>query len=75
MNEFEDFTEEKDVFVQEISPSFIIAEEVTEKPEKIDYSKIFVLPTIKARYISMLIDVLIIFLISLAISSLFEIKR
>jgi uncharacterized RDD family membrane protein YckC len=73
MNESEDFVCKTDVLGQEISPSFIKAEDVTEKPEKIDYSKIYVLPTIKARYISMLIDVLIIVLISIALSSLFEI--
>jgi len=73
MNESEDFTKETDVLGQEMSPSFIKAEELTEKPTKIDYSKIYVLPTIKARYISMLIDVLIIVLISIALSSLFEI--
>jgi len=73
MNESEDFTTKKDVLGQEIPLVFIKAEEVIEKPEKIDYSKVYVLPTIKARYISMLIDVLIIVLISIAITSLFDI--
>jgi uncharacterized RDD family membrane protein YckC len=73
MNESEDFNTKKDVLGQEIPLVFIKAEEVIEKPEKIDYSKVYVLPTIKARYISMLIDVLIIVLISIAITSLFDI--
>jgi uncharacterized RDD family membrane protein YckC len=73
MNDSEDFAKEKDVIGQEIPLVFIKAEEATEKTGKIDYSKVYILPTIKARYISMLIDVLIIILISLAISSVFEI--
>jgi uncharacterized RDD family membrane protein YckC len=73
MNEPEDFAKEKDVLGQEIPLVFIKAEDATEKPGKIDYSKVYVLPTIKARYMSMLIDILIIILISSAISSLFEI--
>jgi uncharacterized RDD family membrane protein YckC len=73
MNESEDFSKEKDVIGQEIPLVFIKAEDASEKPGKIDYSKIYVLPTIKARYISMLIDILIIILISSAISSAFEI--
>ena len=70
MNESDDLTKKKDVPGQESPLIFIPSEEVTEKPQKIDYSKVYVLPTIKARYTSMLIDVLIIVLISLAISSL-----
>jgi uncharacterized RDD family membrane protein YckC len=73
MNESEEFGKGKDVIRQETPPAFVKAEDATEKPGKIDYSGVYVLPTIKARYISMLIDVLIIILISSAISSVFEI--
>lgn len=73
MTESEDFTKSKDVFGQEIPLVFIKSEELIEEPEKTDYSKVYVLPTIKARYISMLIDVLIIVLLSIGISSLLEI--
>lgn len=73
MNESEDFTKKENVPGQESPLVFIPAEEVAEKPEKIDYSKVYVLPTIKARYTSMLVDVLILVLISLGISSLMEI--
>lgn len=72
MNESEDFTKKKDVRGQEIPLVFIKTEELIEKPEKIDYSKVYFLPTIKARYVSMLIDVLIIVLLSIGISSLLE---
>jgi uncharacterized RDD family membrane protein YckC len=73
MDESEKFSKEKDVLGQEIPQVFIKAEEVTEKPGKIDYSKVYVLPTIKARYISMLIDVLILVIIYTGITSLLEI--
>jgi uncharacterized RDD family membrane protein YckC len=72
MTESVDFTKSKDILGQEIPLVFIKTEELIEKPEKIDYSKVYVLPTIKARYISMLIDVLIIVLLSLGISSLLD---
>lgn len=72
MTESEDFTKSKDVLGQEIPLVFIKSEELIEKPEKTDYSGIYVLPTIRARYISMLIDVLIIVLLSIGISYLLE---
>lgn len=70
MNESEDLTKKKDVSGQESSGVFIPSEDVTEKQQKADYSKVYVLPSVKTRYTSMLIDVLIMVLISLAISSL-----
>jgi uncharacterized RDD family membrane protein YckC len=73
MTESVDFTKDKDVLGQETPPVFIKTEESIEKPERIDYSKVYVLPTIKTRYFSMLIDVIIIVLLSLGISSLLEI--
>ena len=72
MTESVDFTKSKDVLGQEIPLVFIKTEELIEKPEKIDYSKVYVLPTIKTRYTSMIIDVLIIVLLSIGISSLME---
>lgn len=73
MDEPEDFAKEMDAVEKEIPLVFIKTDDSTEKPGKIDYSKVYVLPTIKTRYISMLIDILIIILISSAISSVFEI--
>jgi uncharacterized RDD family membrane protein YckC len=73
MNEPEDYQKEKDVLGQEIPQVFVKAEEVAEKPGKIDYSKVWVLPTIKARYVSMLIDILILVVIYTGITSLLEI--
>jgi uncharacterized RDD family membrane protein YckC len=73
MDESEAFPKEKDVLGQEIPQVFIKAEELTEKPEKIDYSKVYVLPSIKARYISMLIDILILIVIYTGVTSLLEI--
>lgn len=67
MSESEVYEMEKDV-----RGSVFIQSEDVQKPEKKDYSKVYVLPTIKTRYISMLIDIVIIVLISLAISSVFE---
>jgi uncharacterized RDD family membrane protein YckC len=72
MTESVDFTRDKDVPGQETPLVFIKTEESIEKPEEIDYSKVYVLPTIKTRYFSTLIDVLIIVLLSLGISSLLE---
>jgi uncharacterized RDD family membrane protein YckC len=73
MNEPESYLKEKDIFGQEIPQAFVKAEEVTEKPGEIDYSKVWVLPTIKARYISMLIDILILIVIYTGVTSLLEI--
>ena len=73
MTESVDFTKDKDVLGQETPLVFIKTEESIEKPEKIDYTKAYVLPTIKTRYFSTLIDVIIIVLLSLGISSLLEI--
>ena len=53
-------------------PQYIKAEEIAEKKEKPDYSKVYVLPTIKTRYISILIDGICLLLIAFGISALFE---
>jgi len=66
------FVIERDVLGQDINPVFIQTERVREKEEKIDHSKSFELPSIKTRYISMLIDVLLIILISLGIAELLD---
>ena len=42
------------------------------KKEKIDYSKVYELPTITTRYLSILIDGICLLLIALGISALFE---
>jgi hypothetical protein len=51
---------------------FIKSEAIDEKKEKIDYSQTYILPSIKTRYFSTLIDVLAIIGISIIISNLFE---
>lgn len=71
MNESEVYEKEEDIQGQDSHLIFIDTEDV-QKPSKLDHSKMYVLPTIKTRYISMLIDILILVLIALAISSLFE---
>lgn len=62
----------KDILGQELPPVFIKTEELIEKKETIDYSKVYVLPTIKTRYFSMLIDVIVILLLALGISTILE---
>ena len=57
---------------QNLMPEYIKAEEIAEKEEKPDYSKVYVLPTIKTRYISILIDGICLLLFALGISALFE---
>ena len=57
---------------QNLMPEYIKAEEISEKEEKPDYSKVYVLPTIKTRYISILIDGICLLLIAFGISALFE---
>ena len=57
---------------QNLIPEYIKAEEIAEKKEKIDYSKVYELPTIKTRYISILIDGICLLLLALGISALFE---
>jgi uncharacterized RDD family membrane protein YckC len=71
MEKIDDFTE-KDILDQDLGPVFIKAEEITEKKETIDYSKAYILPSIKTRYFSTLIDITVMLLLSLGISSLFE---
>jgi uncharacterized RDD family membrane protein YckC len=51
---------------------FIKSEEMEERKDKIDYSKSYRLPSIKTRYFSTLIDLMVILGISLSISSIFE---
>lgn len=65
----------KDVLGQDLPPVFIKSEEINQKEakrEQTDYSKIYALPSIKTRYSSTLVDLLVILLLSLAISALFE---
>jgi uncharacterized RDD family membrane protein YckC len=73
MNNSNDLTRDKDVLGQDITPVFIKTEELIEKPEKIDHSKVYVLPSLKTRYFSMLIDVIIIVILALGITQLLEI--
>ena len=67
-----DHLRNKDILGQELPPVFIKTEEVDEKKKTIDYSKVYVLPTIKTRYFSMLIDVVVILMLALGITSLLE---
>ncbi|MBE0676394.1 MAG: RDD family protein [Bacteroidales bacterium] len=72
MNTTQEEQKNKDVPNQDVLPVFIKYENVDEAKDKIDYSKAFVLPSIKTRYFSTLIDICVIFLIALGISQLFE---
>jgi hypothetical protein len=74
MNENFDLADKMDEGDQVLPPVFVKIEETQKDNDKevTDYSKVYVLPSIKTRFFSMLIDIVVIFLISLAISSLFE---
>jgi uncharacterized RDD family membrane protein YckC len=72
MNENFDSMSDKDILGQDIPPVFVKTEEITKKKEQPDYSKVYVLPSIKTRYFSTFIDILVILGISLGISYLFE---
>ena len=72
MTESKEFTANEDTIEQEILPVYIKKESTIDNNEPIDYSKVYILPSIKTRYFSMLIDICIIFLLTLGISSLFE---
>jgi uncharacterized RDD family membrane protein YckC len=72
MSEHNDLETNKDVLGQALPLVFIKLEEIDEKKEKLDYSQVYVLPTIKTRYFSMLIDVIAILLLALGISTVLE---
>jgi uncharacterized RDD family membrane protein YckC len=72
MTENFDSTNNKDILGQDFPPVFLKSEEIAEEKEKVDYSKTYVLPSIKIRYFSTFIDILVILGLSLGISSLFE---
>jgi hypothetical protein len=72
MSENIDLTNNNDSLEQELPSVFIKLEELNEKKERIDYSKVYILPSIKTRYFSTLIDIIVITLLSLGISALFE---
>ena len=72
MNGENDLADNKHVSGLDLQPVFIKAGETQKKEEKTDYSKVYVLPSIKTRYFSTLIDIIVILLLSLAVSSLFE---
>lgn len=61
-----------DSFKENTPPVFVKSEEFERKDDKVDYSKLYELPTIKTRYISILIDLIVILMLSLGISSLIE---
>ena len=71
MDQAEDLSE-KDILDQDLCPVFIKLEEINERKEPVDYSKTYILPSIKTRYFSTLIDVTVMLLLSLGISSLFD---
>jgi uncharacterized RDD family membrane protein YckC len=72
MNENSDLKGNKNISGEDLQPVYLKSEEIAKKKEQIDYSGQYYLPSIKTRYFSMLVDLLVILLISLAISSLFE---
>jgi len=57
---------------QGVPPVYIKNEDVSENKGKIDYSDVFVLPTIKTRYFSMLIDICVIVVVAIGASYFFE---
>jgi hypothetical protein len=57
---------------QNLVPEFIKSEEISQKKETIDYSKVYELPIIKTRYFSILIDLICMLLFGLGISTIFE---
>jgi uncharacterized RDD family membrane protein YckC len=63
----------RDVLGQEIPPVFMKAEEVSKKANTIDYSKVYILPSLRTRYTSMLIDAMVIVLLGLLITKVFEV--
>jgi uncharacterized RDD family membrane protein YckC len=73
MTNMEELTGNTDVQGQKIPPVFIKTEEINTKQDKQDYSKVYILPSLRTRYVSMIIDVLIIVLIALGATQLFEI--
>lgn len=74
MNDNIEFSDKKDFFGQELLPVYIRTEEIEVKEkDKIDYSKVYVLPSIKTRYVSIFIDIITIILLSFGLSKLFDI--
>lgn len=57
---------------QNLAPEYIKNEDLIAQKKKIDYSNVYELPSIKTRYISMLIDAICLVLLALGISTLFE---
>lgn len=72
MIEINDSNVNDGILDENLVPEYIKAEEIAEKNEKIDHSKVYELPTIKIRYMSILIDGICLLLIALGISALFE---
>jgi len=67
-----DLNVKDDSLRQDSISQFVKAEEISVKKEKIDYSKVYELPTIKTRYISILIDAGCIVLLSIAAATIFD---
>lgn len=57
---------------KEMPQVFISTDDIDESQEKLDYSEVYILPTIKTRYFSMLIDLIVILLSGFGISVLIE---
>jgi len=72
MSENNDLTSTNGLPGEEFNPVFITHEELNKKNENIDYSNVYESPTIKTRYFSTLIDLLVILLFSFGVSALFE---
>lgn len=73
MTDSEELNMNKDLNGQGNNPIYIKKESVIEPKDPVDYSKVYILPSIKTRYFSTLIDICVIFLLALGVSSLFEI--
>jgi len=72
MTDSEEFNENQDLNRQDNNPIYIKTESIILPKDPVDYSKVYILPSIKTRYFSMLIDICVIFLLALGVSSLFE---
>jgi len=66
------FTHENEQLNNDQQPIFIKSEQVKNQDNSLDHSKEYELPTIKTRYISTFIDFILILLMSLGISMIFE---
>src|ERR1035437_4063967 len=72
MDNYTDQPENTELTQNDSLPTFIKAEDIAEEVNKIDYSQTYELPSIKTRYFSILIDVIVIFMLSIGVSTILE---